>query len=59
MHKPVSYDKYEYPGWAVAIGWFFALCSIVPLPLVAVIKILQEEGPLIQVCMVLFTTHRK
>jgi len=43
-HSPVTYGKYSYPEWALVIGWFFALCSIVPLPLVAIIGILKGKG---------------
>jgi len=48
VHTPVSYGEYQYPGWAVGVGWFFALCSIAPLPLVAIVKILMEEGTFIE-----------
>jgi len=48
IHTPVTYGDYIYPEWAVGLGWVFALCSIVPLPLVALIKILLAEGPLLQ-----------
>jgi SNF family Na+-dependent transporter len=43
-HVPVTYGDYEYPGWALALGWMFAMCSIVPLPLVASIKFIWTEG---------------
>ncbi|KAK2164943.1 hypothetical protein LSH36_57g04062 [Paralvinella palmiformis] len=47
-HTPVTYGSYIYPSWAVGLGWVFALCSIVPLPIVAVIQIVIGRGPPIQ-----------
>jgi len=44
MHTPVTYGEYTYPGWAIAIGWFFALCSIVPLPVIALISYFKSKG---------------
>ena len=49
IHTPVTYGDYVYPGWAIGIGWIFALCSIVPLPVIAVMKLLQAEGTLWEV----------
>ena len=48
-HTPVTYGDYSYPGWAVGVGWVFALCSMVPLPTITAIKIARAEGPLLQV----------
>jgi len=47
IHTPVTYGDYEYPNWAIGIGWIYALVSIVPLPLIAIIKICQEKGSLV------------
>ena len=49
IHTPVTYGTYIYPGWAIAIGWLFALCSIIPLPSVAIYKVMHETGPIRQV----------
>ena len=49
-YKPLTYNKvYEYPDWAIGLGWCLALCSMICIPMVMVIKILQSEGPLIEV----------
>lgn len=49
-YKPLTYNKvYEYPDWAIGLGWFLALTSMICIPMVMVIKILQSEGPLIEV----------
>ena len=50
QHTPVTYGSYTYPPWAVAIGWVFALCSILPLPVIAIIKVIKSKGPLFKVC---------
>lgn len=49
-YKPLTYNKvYEYPDWAIGLGWLLALSSMICIPMVMVIKILQSEGPLIEV----------
>uniref|UniRef100_A0A8C7YX40 Transporter n=1 Tax=Oryzias sinensis TaxID=183150 RepID=A0A8C7YX40_9TELE len=49
-YKPLTYNKvYQYPDWAVGIGWTLALASMICIPMVVVIKIIQSDGPLIEV----------
>uniref|UniRef100_A0A665TIF8 Transporter n=1 Tax=Echeneis naucrates TaxID=173247 RepID=A0A665TIF8_ECHNA len=49
-YKPLTYNKiYEYPDWAIGIGWTLALASMICIPMVVVIKIIQSDGPLIEV----------
>lgn len=44
------YNKvYQYPDWAVGIGWTLALASMICIPMVVVIKIIRSDGPLIEV----------
>ena len=47
--KTPTYGNYEYPWWALLIGWVIALASILPLPIAAVHSILQQKGSLLQV----------
>ncbi|KAG7267307.1 hypothetical protein CRUP_000305 [Coryphaenoides rupestris] len=48
-YKPLTYNKvYEYPDWSIGLGWSLALASMICIPMVMVIKILQSEGPLIE-----------
>ncbi|XP_030275159.1 sodium- and chloride-dependent taurine transporter-like [Sparus aurata] len=48
-YKPLTYNKvYEYPDWAVGIGWTLALTSMICIPMVVVIKIIRSDGPLIE-----------
>uniref|UniRef100_A0A7N6AHG3 Transporter n=1 Tax=Anabas testudineus TaxID=64144 RepID=A0A7N6AHG3_ANATE len=48
-YKPLTYNKvYEYPDWAIGLGWCLALASMISIPMVMVVKILQSEGPLIE-----------
>ena len=49
IHTPVTYGDYEYPGWAIGCGWIFALCSIVPLPVLAILEMSKRKGTIIQV----------
>lgn len=49
-YKPLTYNKvYEYPDWSIGIGWTLALASMICIPMVVVIKIIQSDGPLIEV----------
>lgn len=50
-HSPVTYGQYTYPEWAIALGWLLALCSILPIPVIACIKIIRQKGTLIEVCL--------
>lgn len=50
QHTPVTYGDYVYPGWAVGVGWLFAICSMVPLPVLALVRILKAKGSLHKVC---------
>ncbi|RUS89266.1 hypothetical protein EGW08_002940 [Elysia chlorotica] len=40
----VSLDDYQYPEWAVMVGWSFALISILPLPIYAIYAVIQVES---------------
>jgi hypothetical protein len=42
--QPLKYENYHYPSWAEWIGWTLALSSILMIPLVAFINILQTPG---------------
>uniref|UniRef100_A0A673ZDL6 Transporter n=1 Tax=Salmo trutta TaxID=8032 RepID=A0A673ZDL6_SALTR len=45
-YKPLTYNKvYEYPDWSIGLGWSLALASMICIPMVMVIKILQSDGP--------------
>uniref|UniRef100_A0A3Q2XZH9 Solute carrier family 6 member 6b n=1 Tax=Hippocampus comes TaxID=109280 RepID=A0A3Q2XZH9_HIPCM len=49
-YKPLTYNKvYEYPDWAIGVGWTLALASMICIPMVVVIKIIRSDGPLIEV----------
>jgi len=42
--QPLKYEEYHYPSWAEWIGWTLAMSSILMIPLVAFISILQTPG---------------
>lgn len=49
IHSPVTYgDHYSYPGWAIGIGWIFALCSLIPMPVIACRRMMEVKGSLWQ-----------
>ncbi|CAM5174380.1 unnamed protein product [Eretmochelys imbricata] len=46
-YKPLIYNQtYVYPWWGEAIGWAFALSSMLCLPLTALCKLLRAQGTL-------------
>lgn len=48
-YTPLTYNKYyTYPDWAIGLGWFLALSSMLCIPLVMVYKIMRSEGSLIE-----------
>ena len=47
--KPVSYGSYQYPAWAITVGWIIGMASVLPIPLYMVMVILKSDGSLMQV----------
>lgn len=45
---PPSYGEYRYPGWAIVFGWMVSMCSVIPIPAIAIYKILRAKGSLYQ-----------
>ncbi|XP_030049934.1 sodium- and chloride-dependent creatine transporter 1 [Microcaecilia unicolor] len=46
-YKPLTYNNtYTYPWWGEAIGWCFALSSMLCIPLVFLYKLAQGQGTL-------------
>ncbi|TGZ58016.1 hypothetical protein CRM22_009780 [Opisthorchis felineus] len=41
-------EVYEYPAWAVLVGWMLASCSVFMIPIVMVIQIIRTPGSFIQ-----------
>jgi hypothetical protein len=37
--KPVSYGTYQYPLWAILIGWIIGMTSVVPIPIQAMLYV--------------------
>ncbi|XP_013384850.1 sodium- and chloride-dependent glycine transporter 1 isoform X2 [Lingula anatina] len=48
QHESVTYGDYHYPAWAIVLGWLLALCSILPIPGIMILKIVREKGPILQ-----------
>ena len=44
QYTPFSVAGYEYPTWALVLGWFIAILSIVCIPAGAVHAIATAEG---------------
>lgn len=49
MFSAPSYGEYIFPWWANGIGWLFALCSLMAIPITMVLQLLTVEGSFLQV----------
>ncbi len=59
-YKPLTYNKfYKYPDWSIGLGWGLALTSMICIPMMVVIKIIQSDGSLIEVRKSLHVKHVK
>ncbi|XP_030848361.1 LOW QUALITY PROTEIN: sodium-dependent dopamine transporter-like [Strongylocentrotus purpuratus] len=43
-YKPFTLDDYDYPEWAVAVGWLISCTSISMIPIVAAYQIITTPG---------------
>ncbi|RWS04775.1 sodium- and chloride-dependent GABA transporter 2-like protein [Dinothrombium tinctorium] len=43
-YKPVTYNSYVYPQWAIAFGWMLALSSMILVPLYFIYRLLTSQG---------------
>ena len=46
-----SYGDYQYPSWAVALGFVVAFSSIIPIPICLIYEVTNAKGPLLKVCL--------
>ncbi|CAG2254307.1 GLYT [Mytilus edulis] len=46
--QPVSYNHYQYPSYAIVIGWVIGMVSVAPIPLYMIKAIACAEGSLQQ-----------
>uniref|UniRef100_A0A673UFH8 Sodium- and chloride-dependent glycine transporter 1 n=1 Tax=Suricata suricatta TaxID=37032 RepID=A0A673UFH8_SURSU len=44
QYQPITYNHYQYPGWAVAIGFLLALSSVICIPLYALFQLYRTDG---------------
>ena len=61
-YSPVQYEEQSYPLWADCLGWAISLCSVVMVPVMALVEILSQTGTLKEVSdnnkmMVMFHPH--
>ncbi|CAC5408977.1 Sodium- and chloride-dependent neutral and basic amino acid transporter B(0+),Sodium- and chloride-dependent taurine transporter,Sodium-dependent noradrenaline transporter,Sodium-dependent proline transporter,Sodium-and chloride-dependent glycine transporter 1,Creatine transporter,Sodium- and chloride-dependent GABA transporter 3,Sodium- and chloride-dependent betaine transporter,Sodium- and chloride-dependent GABA transporter 2,Sodium-dependent dopamine transporter,Sodium- and chloride-dependent GABA tran len=45
---PVSYGTYQYPQWAIAVGWIIGMLSVIPIPIYMVIDLWNANGTVLQ-----------
>jgi hypothetical protein len=50
FNTPVTYNGLKYPEWALIVGWFAALTSMLCIPIGAVHTLAKSRGTLHQVC---------
>lgn len=46
--QPVKYGNYKFPDWAPFVGWCLSLTSVSAIPIVMVLQVLKERGPIIE-----------
>ncbi|XP_033008230.1 sodium- and chloride-dependent glycine transporter 1 isoform X2 [Lacerta agilis] len=44
QYRPISYNTYVYPTWAISIGFLMALSSVICIPIYAVFCVMRSEG---------------
>ncbi|XP_073501369.1 sodium- and chloride-dependent glycine transporter 1 [Phyllobates terribilis] len=44
QYRPISYNDYVYPDWAIMLGFLMALSSVVCIPLYAAFRIWRSDG---------------
>lgn len=44
QYRPISYNEYVYPAWAISIGFLMALSSVICIPIYAIYKVCRSEG---------------
>uniref|UniRef100_A0A8D0KID8 Transporter n=1 Tax=Salvator merianae TaxID=96440 RepID=A0A8D0KID8_SALMN len=44
QYRPISYNAYVYPNWAITIGFLMALSSVICIPVYAIYCVLRSEG---------------
>ena len=57
--KPVQYDGQDYPKWAIVIGWMLGMVSLVPIPLMMIVQILNVDGTLIEVFKIIYLLYER
>nr|QQY02452.1 sodium- and chloride-dependent taurine transporter [Cryptocotyle lingua] len=54
VYEELTYERasraeaYQYPGWAVLVGWMLASSSVVMIPIVMIIQIIRTPGSFVQ-----------
>lgn len=59
--KPVQYDGQDYPKWAIVIGWMLGMVSLVPIPLMMIVQIVNVDGggTLIEVFKIIYLLYER
>lgn len=55
-HQRLQYNDYEYPNWAEWVGWALALSSILMIPIVAILQLINTPGTLKEASFTLLQT---
>ena len=43
-YKPAEYGSELYPVWADGLGWCMTMASVVPIPIIAIYKLVKADG---------------
>jgi hypothetical protein len=58
--KPVQYDGQDYPKWAIVVGWMLGMISLLPIPLMMIVQIINTDGDtILEVFKIIYLLYKR
>lgn len=58
--KPVQYDGQDYPKWAIVVGWMLGMVSLLPIPLMMIVQIINTDGDtILEVFKIIYLLYKR
>ena len=58
--KPVQYDGQDYPRWAIVVGWMLGMVSLLPIPLMMIVQIINTDGDtILEVFKIIYLLYKR